>query len=321
MANSRPVLRLDVGQYSHRGRRRTNNEDWLGKFQPEDPARLAQKGSLFLVADGVGGHQSGELASRLAVDQVIRSYVDDPGVDVGHSLRRAVESANAALYAQSERGAGAEAGRDWGTTLVGAVVRRDELWLANVGDSRAYLLRGGRLRQLSEDHSLFPEKGDAEPGNRKKRHVITRALGRKPDVEVDLFPPLKLRAGDRLLLCTDGLTTPLSDERIQAIAGRYPPQEAAEALVRAANEEGGPDNVSVILVKVSGPPAASPQATVRDILRAWTSGDAWRGALTSLRSALPEGVRESPTWVITLALLLATSIVIGLGFFLGLLFL
>jgi len=319
VANSRPVLRLDVGQYSHRGRRRTNNEDWLGKFQPEDPARLVQKGSLFLVADGMGGHQSGELASRLAVDQVIRSYVDDPGVDVGHSLRRAVESANAALYAQSERGAGA--GRDWGTTLVGAVVRRDELWLANVGDSRAYLLRGGRLRQLSEDHSLFPEKGDAEPGNRKNRHVITRALGRKPDVEVDLCPPLKLREGDRVLLCSDGLTTPLSGDQIRAVAGRCPPQEAAEALVRAANEQGGPDNVSVILVEVLGSGTAASQGAVRDILRAWTSGDAWRGALTSLRTALPEGVRESPTWVITLALLLATLIVIGLGFVLGLLFL
>lgn len=314
MANLRPVLCLKVGQYSHRGRRRTNNEDWLGKFQPEDPERLARKGSLFLVADGMGGHQSGELASRLAVDQVIRSYADALGTDVGSSLRRAVESANAALYAQSERGAGAGVGQDWGTTVVAAVVRGAELWIANVGDSRAYLLRGGRLRQLTEDHVLSPDSGVG-------RHVITRALGRKPGVGVDLFPPLKLRGGDRVLLCSDGLTTPLSDTQIQALAGRYPPQEAAEALVQAANKQGGPDNVSVVLVDVSGSEAVVSQGAVRNILGAWIGGDAWRGAIASLRSAVPAGMRQSPTWVILLALLVAIAIVIGLGFVLGLLFL
>lgn len=295
------ALRLGVGQYSHRGQRRANNEDWLGKFQPEDSERLARKGSLFLVADGMGGHQSGELASRLAVDQVIRHYVDAPGADVGRSLRRAVEAANAALYAQSERGSGDRAGRDWGTTVVAAVVRGAELWVANVGDSRAYLLRGGKLRQLTADHAL-------SPGGGVGLHVITRALGRKSKVEVDLFPPLKLRTGDRILLCSDGLTTPLSDRRIQALAGRYSPQEAAEALVQAANEQGGPDNVSVILVEVGGAEDAMSPVALR----------ALPGALEGLAQLLPAKVRESPAWVLALILLLAVLMIVGLGFVLGL---
>ena len=294
-------LRLRVGQFSHRGRRRANNEDWLGRFQPEDPERLSDKGSLFLVADGMGGHQSGELASRLAVDQVIRHYVDAPGADVGRALRRAIGMANAALYSQSRRGSETGVGRDWGTTMVAAVVRGADLWIANVGDSRAYLLRGGRLRQLTEDHVLGPDSGLG-------LHVITRALGRKPGVEVDIFPPLRLRTGDRILLCSDGLTSPLPDERIQALAGRYPPQEAAEALVRAANERGGPDNVSVVIVEVVAAQSAGPQVAPEWLV----------GVVESLIRMLPAGVRESPTWVLILALMLAVLVIVGLGFVLGL---
>jgi len=294
-------LRLRVGQFSHRGRRRANNEDWLGRFQPEDPERLADKGSLFLVADGMGGHQSGELASRLAVDQVIRHYVDAPGADVGRALRRAIGVANATLYSQSRRGSEAGVGRDWGTTMVAAVVRGADLWIANVGDSRAYLLRGDRLRQLTEDHVLGPDSGVG-------LHVITRALGRKPDVEVDIFPPLRLRTGDRILLCSDGLTSPLPDERIQALAGRYPPQEAAEALVRAANERGGPDNVSVVLVEVTEGGSATPLSTRGYLQEVWDS----------LSRVLPAEIRQRPAWVLILALLLAALMIIGLGFVLGL---
>ena len=283
------MLRLDIGQFSHAGRKRSHNEDWLGAFQPEDPARLAHKGRLFLVADGMGGHRGGELASRRAVDRAIRAYVDDPDADPGQSLRRAITEANAALHAQT---AGEEGRERWGTTLVAAVVRGDELWIANVGDSRAYLLRDGQLRQLSRDHSLAAEIGVSAGENWIGRHVITRALGRKPEVEVDVFAPLRLRVGDRILLCSDGLTTPLSDDEIGAIAGRGAPQAAAEALVQAANERGGPDNISVILIAVTG----------RE-----------KGASSLLTG---KGLR----WPILLAMALLFALaVVGLGFVLGLL--
>jgi serine/threonine protein phosphatase PrpC len=304
VAELHPILQLSVGQFSDPGRQRSNNEDWLGKFQPDDAQRLARKGSLFVVADGMGGHQSGELASRRAVDQVIRSYAEYRAAEVGVSLRQAIEAANAALCAETQRGDGRGAGRDWGTTLVAAVVRYDELWIANVGDSRAYLLRDGKLRQLSRDHTML-HVGDGLPaGAGIGRHTITRALGRRPDVEVDLFPPLKLKDGDRVLLCSDGLTTALSDGEIGDVAGRYPAQRGAEALVQAANERGGPDNVSVILIEVCGREDTASLHSLKDVWKLATASETWQRGL------------RSP--VVIAILLLAVLALIGLGFVLGL---
>ncbi|MGD2206632.1 MAG: protein phosphatase 2C domain-containing protein [Anaerolineae bacterium] len=304
MSDTVLALELDVGQFSHPGRKRSNNEDWLGTFQPDDATRLDTKGRLFLVADGMGGHQSGDLASRSAVDQVIRNYVQDPSSDVAFSLRRAIQSANANLYARTE---GRKGRSHWGTTLVGAVVRHDKLWIANVGDSRAYLLRGGSVRQLSQDHSFLP-------GEKVGRHLITRALGSKDSVEVDLFPPIKLWAGDRVLLCSDGLTTPLSDEEIRHIAGRYPAQAGAEALVRAANERGGPDNVSVILIQVAG------RHSPGGLLAALGMSRTWQMISEHLERALVGGeweILRSPLFVVVI-LMLVLLVLLGLGFLLGL---
>lgn len=311
-----PILRLDTGQYSHAGRRRKNNEDWLGTFRPEDPERLARKGILFLVADGMGGHQGGEMASRRAVDQVIRVYYDDPSANVPQSLGRAVELANAELYAEAARDQG---GRKWGTTLVAAVVRHDELWIANVGDSRAYLLRRGNLRQLSEDHSLAKAAGgDMPSGDWIGRHIITRALGLKPKVEVDLFPAVKLHAGDRVLLCSDGLTSPLSDAEIRDLALRYEPQKAALALVKAANEKGGPDNISVILFSVTDLKVALSWQTPGELLSMLIQPETWRLVVEDLlgTSLGGQGCR-SPVFVVLVVLLIVA--VVGLGFILGLL--
>jgi serine/threonine protein phosphatase PrpC len=296
-------LQLEIGQFSHPGRQRPKNEDWLGAFQPDDAERLARKGQLFLVADGMGGHQSGEMASRYAVDAVIRAYVDHPAPDVETSLRQAIESASSSLY---QRAPGGPGDSRWGTTLVAAVVRGAELWIANVGDSRAYLLRGGKLQQLSRDHSMMGQ------------HLITRALGTKPQVEVDLFPPLPLRAGDRVLLCTDGLTRPLPDAEIRAIAGRGTAQGAAEALVRAANEHGGPDNVSVIVIHVTGGPAAE-WHTPGELLAALAWPETWRQMVELLPRLLigDRAAWQSPIAFVVLAL--AILALLGFGFLLGLL--
>jgi protein phosphatase len=273
-------------------------------FQPEDPKRLESKGSLFLVADGMGGHQAGEIASRRAVDQVIRTYVDAPSTDVQMSLQRAIKSANASLHAEAQRRVGSVG---WGTTMVAAVVRHDELWVANVGDSRAYLLRSGKLRQLTQDHSWVAEAGgDEVVEGWVGRHVITRALGRKPEVEPDLFPPLRLRAGDRILMCSDGLTTPVSDAEIAKIAARSAPQQACEALVSAANEKGGPDNISVILIRVA------------EYKMDWFRLETWQGLLEGLLQGLTGGdERLNLVVLIAIAAMLLLA-VIGLGFVLGL---
>lgn len=315
---SNQAMQLEVGQFSHPGRKRKNNEDWLGTFHPEDPERLAKKGSLFLVADGMGGHRSGEMASRSAVDHVIRSYVDDPKTDVMASLPQAIESANATLYAGAkERGKG----KGWGTTLVAAVVRGDGLWIANVGDSRAYLLRRGKLRQLSRDHSWASAMEDAELGGEWiGRHIITRALGTKPEVKVDVFPPVQLQAGDRVLLCTDGLTTPLSDEQILDIASQYSAQNAAEALVSAANDQGGPDNVSVIVIQVAGTTTGQDRQASKELFADSTQSGAWQRAALGFLEALTGGERgfRSPIFIgVVLLIILA---LIALGFALGLVF-
>jgi len=297
-------LQLEVGQFSHPGRKRTNNEDWLGAFRPDDARRLATKGSLFLVADGMGGHRDGELASRRAVDMVIRTYFEDPDPDVAASLERAIQTANAALYAGTADGP--QRGRG-GTTLVAAIIRErggTGLWIANVGDSRAYLLRGRELRQLSRDHSWAAAVAGGSPGggDGPGRHVVTRALGQRSKVKVDLFAH-RLRPGDRLLLCTDGLTGPLPDAEIRAIIQHRPPQEAARRLVQAANERGGPDNVSVIVVRLASQPASWPQAWQMLLDRLWPGG--------------AEQDSGPPLAVVIAMVLLVALVLLGLGFLLG----
>jgi protein phosphatase len=310
-----PTLRLEVGQFSHPGRKRPNNEDWLGGFQPEDPERLAHKGRLFLVADGMGGHRSGEKASRYAADQFIRNYVDDPDRDVARALRRAVEQANATLYAKVSS---VETSRRWGTTLVAAVVRQGELWIANVGDSRAYMLRDRKLRQISQDHSLSAADLGIDPrSDWFGRHMVTRALGTKKKVEVDVFLPIELRVGDQVLLCSDGLTTPLSDDEIQAIVERHPPQEAAEALVKAANDGGGPDNVSVILVRVTGAPSGSVRQSPFDVLTSLFQPETLHNIIAELQMVV-SGEQSWRSPLFFAVVLFVTATLLCLGFALGL---
>lgn len=310
VAGSSGMPDLEIGQFSHPGRKRTNNEDWLGTFQPEDATRLAQKGRMFLLADGMGGHQSGEMASRQAVDRAIRSYMEHGGPDVAASLQRAVEAANAVLYNAART---LQKGQNSGTTLVAGVIRRGELWVANVGDSRAYLLHHGALAQISEDHSWAAAGERAGLGEEwVGRHVLTRALGTKPHVEVDLFGPLPLEVGDRLILCSDGLTTPLSDVEIRDIAGRYPPQRASEALIQAANERGGPDNVSALVVEVKGPGQGRAPVSAGQNLPSKLSA----GVERVLR-LVPGDLHLSPALIA--AAVLAAIILVGLGFALGLL--
>lgn len=314
LTTSRSTQKLEIGQFSDPGQRRSNNEDWLGTFQPQDPAHRRRKGSLFLVADGMGGHQSGELASRYAADRIIRHYMGDPATDVAASLRGAIEDANATLYA---RATASENGEKWGTTVVAAVVRGSQLWIANVGDSRAYLLRDGQLRQLSRDHDLASELGVNPSAPWIGRHVVTRALGQKPEVEVDVFPPLGLRTRDRILLCSDGLTSPLSAEEIGEVAAGLPPQAAAGALVKAANERGGPDNVSVILIRVAGRAGGLDWQTVKGLAASVARRETWQRAANGLEqfAAGRELNWRSPAF---LAGLLLSAVVLTLaGFALG----
>lgn len=234
-------LRLRAAAATDVGNIRDNNQDDL----------LIIDDALFVVADGMGGHVAGEVASREAVDAMREAYEAPASID---DLRQAVRLANAAVW---KRGADEPSYRGMGTTVTAvAVVDDDRLAIANVGDSRTYLLRDGELEQLTSDHSFVQEavrSGQLTPAQAEshpRRSQLTRALGVSDDVDVDV-DVLDPVSGDRLLLCSDGLWDEVGDELItMVLAGRKEPEEAASELVRWAKEAGGRDNITVIVIDV-----------------------------------------------------------------------
>jgi PPM family protein phosphatase len=225
------------------GRKRRHNED---AFVVEPP--------LFAVADGMGGAQAGELASGLAAAAL--KDVQEPGGGE-ERVDELIQQANRRVYERQSQDASASG---MGTTMTVALVEDGRVVIGHVGDSRAYLLRGRSLEQLTEDHSLVaelvrsgklsPEEAEDHP----QRSVITRALGTDPDVDVDTFS-VETEPGDLFLICSDGLTSMVDDESIRAQLTRHRSdlKSAAKALVRAANNGGGEDNITVVFFEIDGP--------------------------------------------------------------------
>jgi len=248
------VTKVRMGKGSDVGLARDHQEDDHGWLEPtDDPLKAQRKGNLYLVADGMGGHAAGEVASSLAVEIIPFEYYADPSTDVEESLRAAIKKANTRIREKAE-----EAGKEgMGTTVVCAVVRGDELYIAHVGDSRVYLLRDREMQQLTRDHSWVLEQvergllAEEEVADHPYRNIITRALGNKPDVEVDT-QRLTLMERDILLLCTDGLSGVVEDEQIRTLilTNEDDPQAAVDYLIEMANTEGGPDNISAIVLRV-----------------------------------------------------------------------
>ena len=247
---------LNVAQRSDIGRKRPVNEDSMISILPEDPQVMTKKGALFIVADGMGGHTAGDVASEMAVNLVRDAYYADESDDVDASLLQAMRQANTAIYRASQLQEPLPEKNKMGTTCVAAVLIGDTVHIANVGDSRAYIVRGNQVIQISQDHSLVAEQvraGVLTPDQAREhpdRNLIYRCLGEKADVEVDLFSQA-VQEGDLLVLCTDGLSTQVSDEELQEIVQQFGPQESVYHLVERANEHGGLDNITAIVVRVS----------------------------------------------------------------------
>ena len=221
------------------GRVRTHNEDSV----------LAQP-PLFVVADGLGGHEAGEVASAIAVE-TLRDHA--PRRPDAKALARAVKAANREVIRAAREGYG-KAGM--GTTMTAAIVEGNRIVLAHVGDSRAYLLHAGALQQLTDDHSMVADMirrgqlSEAEARYHPNRSVITRALGTDPAVVADTYE-LTAGAGDRLLLCSDGLTGMLEDESLRRILqGPGGPAEWVDRMIDDANRRGGLDNITAICVRI-----------------------------------------------------------------------
>jgi PPM family protein phosphatase len=245
-------MRVAVGAKSDVGRVREGNED---SYLVDEP--------IFVVADGMGGHLAGDVASSTAVE-VIESSSKSADAGNPDSLAVLLRDANKAIYEKARED---DRLRGMGTTCTLLMIRDTKGHVAHVGDSRAYLLRDGELSQLTEDHSLVgrmvkegrlsAEEAESHP----QRSIITRALGVDSDVEVDLLS-LDLREQDRILLCSDGLTSMVANERIREILERTSdPQRAANELVALANDAGGEDNITVVLVDISSSSAPPPPVT------------------------------------------------------------
>ena len=238
-------------QLTDTGRQREANEDSYFSRAP-----------LFAVADGMGGAQAGEVASRMAVEAFER--VDEGAAAPEELLRQTAQDANREIF---ELAQGDASRSGMGTTLTAALLHGDEISFGHVGDSRAYVFREGKLKQITNDHSLVEElrrQGKLtrdQAAEHPQRSVITRALGPEPNVDVDTMT-FSARPGDVFLLCSDGLTTMLDDEDVAAVLAREDNLPmAARRLIRAANDRGGRDNITVVLFRLETADAgAAPRA-------------------------------------------------------------
>ena len=244
-------MRAIAAGLSDVGKQRVHNED---RFI------LLPEFSVFVVADGMGGHQSGEVASRMAASSIAAYFRHGGGGGggrrpVSERLRAAVVQANARIFARADD---SRIHRGMGTTVVAAAFSREdgELYIAHAGDSRGYRLRDGRLEQLTRDHSLVSDALLERPDLSSTdlaylpRNVITRALGIGPTVDVDLCAA-RVQIGDVFLLCSDGLHGLVSDEEMTAIVEEYPIlTEACSPLVEVANAAGGKDNIPAVLIRI-----------------------------------------------------------------------
>lgn len=275
-------LRLDVAQLTDVGRKRPHNEDNMAYVIPKDQQVMMKKGALFIVADGMGGHAAGEVASEIAVDTVSYAYYQEDNDDIATSLVHAIKRANTLIH---QRAAENMLRSGMGTTCVAGVLRGGVAYIANVGDSRTYLVRHGQVRQVSQDHSWVAEQVRAgllteeQARSHAQRNVITRCLGTQADVEVDIFAE-PLEEGDSFVLCSDGLSGFVTDDDLRAIVNQYVPQESVYHLVERANENGGPDNITAIVVHVQEvgwdpvPPRLKGYMNGRDITNQTTLTDA-----------------------------------------------
>ena len=239
--------KLDIGNISDVGKKRSVNEDYFGSFQ-------LPYGQLIVVCDGMGGHKGGEMASRLGV-QSIKEHFDTLTAqsDARDALRDAIEKANSALLSYAEKN---PEFKGMGSTVVALLIRNGEAFYGHVGDSRIYFIRAGQIYQLTKDHSLVQQLIDAnivkpeDAAHHPQKNVVVKALGNKVTAEPDISEAMALFKGDKFLLCSDGLTAYLQNDELLKITTEMPTMQAATELVRVANERGGKDNITVQIVHI-----------------------------------------------------------------------
>lgn len=243
------ISRVNAALRTDTGRVRDHNEDYVGSWEPTNSAEQSQIGWLYIVSDGVGGAEAGEVASQMATETIIRDFVNSTEPTADAALIEAVQSANTTL-----RHTIAETQKTMATTCVAVSIRDDQAVFVNVGDSRGYLLRDGTAIQITKDQSLVAklvEEGTIsaeEAVNHPRRNVILSSIGPSRAPQIDTFH-LTLQPNDQLLLCSDGLTDHVGTDDIISLTTDNSIDNAATALVALANSRGGSDNISIALLR------------------------------------------------------------------------
>lgn len=240
------VMKTDVGLV------RSENQDSGAYTTPAEESQSKPGGRLMIVADGMGGHRGGATASRLATETIKAQYLSSETDDIAAALHDSLTRANARVFSESQANADL---RGMGTTTSALVVRDNLAWFGHVGDSRIYLVRGGEIRQMTDDHSLVAtmvREGlltAEEAENHPRRNVLQRSLGVAEQVEADVRGPFEVLEGDIFIICSDGLHGLVKEDEMREVA-RMPIAQAASEFVRRALDRGAPDNVTVIVARV-----------------------------------------------------------------------
>jgi len=245
---------IEVSGQSDIGCLRKNNEDSLGYWEPEDEAEFRRKGRLAVVADGMGGYEGGQEASRLAVDAILKAYREFAGHDPQQALIEGLQTAHEDIR---QYGFTHPLLRGMGTTCTAIAVVNDGLYYVHVGDTRLYLIRDGQIIQVTRDHSYVGRLVEAgmisrqEAETHPQRNILTAAVGTNPELIMDSpGRPEPLRSGDVLLLCSDGLWGVVHDEEILAAVLNHNPEDAGKEMIELARQRGGPDNITVSILRL-----------------------------------------------------------------------
>lgn len=314
---------IQVASLSDVGMRRQNNQDNFCVSLASSMEHWQRKGHLFVVADGMGAHAAGELASKLAVDHIPHLYAKYSDGSPPDEMKKAVEAANSEIH---RRGKANEEFLNMGTTCCVLNILPQGAVIAHIGDSRVYRFSQNRLEQLTFDHSLVWEMKAAgqlateEEAGKIPKNVITRSLGPYAECKVDLEGPFPVQVGDTFLMCSDGLTAVVTDSEIGSILSNMNPDEAVKVLVDLANLRGGPDNTTVIIVKIVHPQMAGNtnrstpgnSSTSSGAIPMWP----WIGLLVTVPLAI--ALFFASSWVVAIAPAVIALVFLILGIVLSL---
>lgn len=282
------------------GMRRSNNQDSYAIVRAPSREVWKSRGHLFMVADGMGAHAVGELASKLACDNVPHTYLKTRNAESSDAITKAFQEVARLIHSR------ATANKDFtgmGTTCSALVLSPEGALIAHVGDSRVYRIRGGDIGQYSFDHSLAWElvrRNHLTPEQANKavpRNVITRSLGSEPTVEVDIEGPLSVQPEDVFVICSDGLSGPVANEEIGAIAANFHPSDAVRYLLHLANLRGGNDNITLIIVRVGewiDPEAKNGTPNETHLTKPQRRGSLFTNLLAGLQKKSPSHVEDEP---------------------------